>query len=130
MTLRGIAGLRGKIDRLEKKAKKRDDEQRVADTFRRFLPIAAGKYLFPNGLYELLLAVNIVTLTQLLRLVRERFPDFYRERLLANDGNGQQAMRRLWADFLGWLDRDTTDRTALSDFAPKPRLKQETGVKS
>jgi hypothetical protein len=68
-----------------------------------------------------LYATNIISLQQLLKFVRERWPDFYRGYHICQDGTGQQAMRRLWADFLGWLDRDNGDRTPLSNFAPPPK---------
>jgi hypothetical protein len=64
--------------------------------FSEFLP--TQKNYLRNDIYERMLTVEITSLSQLLKFVRERYPDYYSE------DNGQQEMRRLWADYLQWAE--------------------------
>ena len=65
-------------------------------SFSEFLP--TQEHYLRTDLYERLLTAEIKSLSQLLKFVRERYPDYYSE------DNGQQEMRRLWADYLQWAE--------------------------
>ena len=70
--------------------------------FSEFLP--TQKHYLRNDLYERLLTAEITSLSQLLKFVRERYPDYYRGCPRFSEDNGQQEMRRLWADYLQWAE--------------------------
>ena len=70
--------------------------------FSEFLP--TQQHYLREDLYERLLTAEIKSLSQLLKFVRERYPDYYREYLRFREGNGQQEMRRLWAIYLQWAE--------------------------
>ena len=71
-------------------------------SFSEFLP--TQQHYLREDLYERLLTAEIKSLSQLLKIVRERYPDYYREYLRFREGNGQQEMRRLWAIYLQWAE--------------------------
>jgi hypothetical protein len=71
-------------------------------SFSEFLP--TQEHYLRTDLYERLLTAEIKSLSQLLKFVRERYPDFYRGGPRSWEGNGQQEMRRLWADYLEWAE--------------------------
>ena len=71
-------------------------------SFSEFLP-TQQRYLREDP-YERLLTAEIQSLSQLLKFVRERYPGYYRGCPRFREDNGQQEMRRLWADYLQWAE--------------------------
>jgi len=69
-------------------------------SFSEFLP--TQQHYLREDLYERLLTAEIKSLSELLKFVRERYPDYYRG--CPREDNGQQEMRRLWADYLQWAE--------------------------
>lgn len=49
--------------------------------------------------------VNLGSLIALQRWTRERWPDFYYQRIGGDGPTGQRAVKRLWAAYLAWAER-------------------------
>src|SRR6516164_7514981 len=77
-------------------------QEKSHHSFSEFLP--TQQHYLREDLYERLLTAEIKSLSQLLKFVRERYPDYYCECPRFQKGNGQQEMRRLWADYLQWAE--------------------------
>jgi hypothetical protein len=77
---------------------------KAVSMFNQFLLLPSVQRRVPEEMRKRLLAANVGSLPQLLKFVRERWPDFYRRYHLLQEGSGREAMQRLWSDYLKWVE--------------------------